>query len=557
MWFLGAGASASAGIPTAWDLVWEFKRKIYCSEQRVAPARVSDLTNRAVQSCIQVYLDEKGCYPPLGDPIEYAEFFEAAYHSASDRATFLNQFLTGKNPSYGHHVLAQLMKADKTRIIWTTNFDKLIEDAAAKGFENVSRLLVADLGEPTKAESALSAEQWPLVVKLHGDFHSEKLKNISAELKSQDSKMRDALDVACRRYGLAVSGYSGRDSSIIDVLEGAIKSGEGFPAGLFWFKREGSLAFHRVVDLIANACANGIEADFIEVQTFDELFADIARYLTGIDHASLSKIAPHASRLIPTPLPSVSNAAPFIRTNAIPVNSIPTTCRLIECDIGGFEEVQQAVSSANVAQKVLACRSKKGVLAFGRDSDLKLAFSPHNIRNFDFYSISPNRLTQPTIELALLYDALATALLKRPGLAAIKKGRQWLLIPDSNRADTLFSDLEAVNGVVPGTSVAWSEAASIRLDHHSGRTWVLLKPTVYLASNGDEDEKTSDCARGFIRERLAVRRNKEYNSLLDSGIELIFGNDANLTLYTFGISDGSDAVFELSKTTGFSGRTMS
>jgi len=33
MWFLGAGASAGAGIPTAWDMIWEFKRLIYCTEQ--------------------------------------------------------------------------------------------------------------------------------------------------------------------------------------------------------------------------------------------------------------------------------------------------------------------------------------------------------------------------------------------------------------------------------------------------------------------------------------------------------------------------------------------
>ena len=205
------------------------REKFTALKQRVHPARVSDLTNRAVQSCIQAYLDEKGCYPRAGDPNEYAEFFEAAYHSASDRATFLNQFLIGKNPSYGHHVLAQLMKADKTRVIWTTNFDKLIEDAAASGFlGNISRLVVADLGEPAKAESALSAEQWPLMVKLHGDFHSERLKNTSAELQSQDAKMRDAMCVACRRYGLAVSGYSGRDSSIIEVLEETIKSGKGY-----------------------------------------------------------------------------------------------------------------------------------------------------------------------------------------------------------------------------------------------------------------------------------------------------------------------------------------
>lgn len=27
MWLLGAGASASAGVPTAWDMIWEFKQQ--------------------------------------------------------------------------------------------------------------------------------------------------------------------------------------------------------------------------------------------------------------------------------------------------------------------------------------------------------------------------------------------------------------------------------------------------------------------------------------------------------------------------------------------------
>ena len=36
MWFLGAGASASAGIPTASDLIWELKQKLFVSQQQVS-----------------------------------------------------------------------------------------------------------------------------------------------------------------------------------------------------------------------------------------------------------------------------------------------------------------------------------------------------------------------------------------------------------------------------------------------------------------------------------------------------------------------------------------
>jgi hypothetical protein len=30
-WLLGAGASAAAGIPTAFDMIWDFKRTLFCA----------------------------------------------------------------------------------------------------------------------------------------------------------------------------------------------------------------------------------------------------------------------------------------------------------------------------------------------------------------------------------------------------------------------------------------------------------------------------------------------------------------------------------------------
>jgi hypothetical protein len=36
MWFLGSGASAAAGIPTALHMVWEIKQQLYISQRRVS-----------------------------------------------------------------------------------------------------------------------------------------------------------------------------------------------------------------------------------------------------------------------------------------------------------------------------------------------------------------------------------------------------------------------------------------------------------------------------------------------------------------------------------------
>ena len=57
MWFLGAGASASAGIKTAWHMIWEFKRTLYCIERNIRINQVDDLSDERVLRAIQDGLD--------------------------------------------------------------------------------------------------------------------------------------------------------------------------------------------------------------------------------------------------------------------------------------------------------------------------------------------------------------------------------------------------------------------------------------------------------------------------------------------------------------------
>jgi hypothetical protein len=134
MWFVGAGASASAGIPTALDMVWEFKQLLFVSQRRVAPQTVADLSNPAIRAQVQAHIDAAGTLPAAGSPEEYAGLFEAVYPAESDRRAFLDAKLTGAKPSYGHLALAALMRAQLTRLVWTTNFDPLVADSCAKIF---------------------------------------------------------------------------------------------------------------------------------------------------------------------------------------------------------------------------------------------------------------------------------------------------------------------------------------------------------------------------------------------------------------------------------------
>ena len=209
MWLLGAGASASAGVPTAADMIWDFKQQLFVSQRRVPRHEVSDLSNPMVRNRLQSHVDSLGLLPSPGDPDEYAALFEAVYPAEADRRAYLDGKLTGAKPSYGHIALATLMKGDQTRIVWTTNFDALVADASATVFGSTGNLTTADLDSSGRALEAIHEERWPVEVKLHGDFRSRRLKNTPGELRNQDSVMRQAMVDSCRQNGLVVVGYSG------------------------------------------------------------------------------------------------------------------------------------------------------------------------------------------------------------------------------------------------------------------------------------------------------------------------------------------------------------
>jgi hypothetical protein len=74
------------------------------------------------------------------------------------------------------------------------------------------RRRVGRRGHPNRRRRDLGAH------KLHGDFRSRRLKNTGDELRHQDSRLRQILLGACRRFGLVVVGYSGRDDSVMETL---------------------------------------------------------------------------------------------------------------------------------------------------------------------------------------------------------------------------------------------------------------------------------------------------------------------------------------------------
>ena len=56
---LGAGASVNSGISSGGDLVWFFKRLIYCDDNNISPEKYKDLYLSSTREMLQNYFDKK------------------------------------------------------------------------------------------------------------------------------------------------------------------------------------------------------------------------------------------------------------------------------------------------------------------------------------------------------------------------------------------------------------------------------------------------------------------------------------------------------------------
>lgn len=547
MWLLGAGVSAAAGIQTAWDMIWRFKRELYVTQRKASRQSVEDLSSPAVCALLDAFVAESDTLPKPGAPEEYSALFEATYPQEQDRRTYIDHMIRGMKPTQGHLALAALLRAAHTNIVWTTNFDHLLADACARTFETTGALNSASLDGSVLAGEFISEQQWPIEIKLHGDFRSRRLKNTSEELRHQDAQFRRQLVDACRRFGLIVAGYSGRDESVMDALEEALGQPGGFPNGLFWLHRGDGPPLDRVIRLLERAQAGGVEAGIVPIENFDEAMLDLLRLLPDIDTTQLRAEGQERRRFSNAPAPLGKKSWPVLRMNAISVTR-PVNCRKVVCEIGGGKDVREAVEAAG-GQLVVA-RTRAGVLGFGRDDEFRRVFGPFGITEFGIATFEDHRLRYDSQERGLLRRALVTAVARNLAMDVRSRGTSDILAPQAP-GDGAWQDLrDLLDGQISGTlpknrDIAWREGVGLRLDWASDQLWLLLEPRIVFDGASEETKAiTSD----FARERT-VRR---YNPVLDKLIQYWSTRIAGEDLRTFAIGDGLDAVFDIDRKSAFS-----
>jgi len=557
-WFLGAGASVSSGMPSADDMIWDFKRAIYCSAQRVSLRSCEDLGDPVLRQRLQSYFDSQAGRPEADGSEEYSSYFEAAYPNEADRRRYIEVPVRAARPSIGFAALAALMNLEKAPIVFSTNFDRLLEDAATAELGSSARLTVATLDSTAIAVDALNESRWPLYVKLHGDFGSRRLKNTSAELQQQDAQLRNALVSSAQRFGIVVAGYSGRDESIMTALEAALDGDTPFPNGLFWLVQPGGIILPRVAALLRKAALARIEAATIEVSSFDEIVVDVLNQLPNVPASFSSHIGTKASRISEAPLPAAGEkGGATLRLNALPIIAFPSSFRLISCDIGGSGDVRAAVEQSGLP--IFAARKRIGVIAIGSDADLKCAFESYGIKEFLLQPVDRRRLRDDSTETGLLLATLAHGLAGQELATHRRRSRTTLhVVPEQARSDR-FKDLLAATGqlfgVVRQTTISWSEACVIRLGTTGDTLWLYVRPMIYLEIPKDPPESDVTKAKDFVRERQATRYNTKQNALLVAWVTALLWGTENGVVQPLKAVTAIDTRFQIGRITAFSRRS--
>lgn len=564
-WFLGAGASRSAGLPTATDLLWDMKRRFYCREENQEISQ-QDIQLEPIQDKIQSFLEAKG-FPALWDDNEYSVCFEKIFGEDRERQRkYMKAKLSEDNVSLsvGHRVLGAMLSSGLMRAVFTTNFDSVIEKAVAEvGSKSLSAY---HLEGAHSSVAALDNEEYPIYCKLHGDFRYDSLKNLADDLVSQNEELSRCLVNASSRFGFVVTGYSGRDDSIMALFRSALAGTNPFPHGLFWTGMKGSAPLPAVQELLDQATDNGVAAHYVPVETFDSLLSRIWRNIEGKPDDLNSKVRKSYASTVSIPVPLAGSSMPLVRFNALPISALPEKC--LSLDFKAQMDWSDLRKAQHETEGRLIFTKADKVWCWGQRAIAKEHFG-ENLLSIAEVNL-PNDLTAPDslYTKGFIEAALCKALAKdKPLISRSTRYASWLIADphgeDLDELDPLQSVVGSYSNKIAGLftevtdehpqqeQVRWAEAARISLEIKNGHAWLQIDPDIWVWPPRARRDATPT-----LDKRRSNRYNSTFDALLDAWVRVALGTkerDVNVQVSSF--SEGGPAenpVFSVGSRTAYS-----
>lgn len=569
-WFLGAGASHNANLPTAEDIITDLKRRFYCSEEN-QNFSTKDLQNEAVRAQIEAYMQSRG-FPERWSAEEYTTYFETIFGEDRERQRgYISGILAEDRVrlAVGNRVLGALIAGGLCRIAFTTNFDPVVEKAVAE--VSGKPLSAYHLEGAHNAVSALNNEQFPIYCKLHGDFQYDSIKNLSSDLATQNGDLSKCMTMAGARFGFVVAGYSGRDESIMALFRAILSEPNPFPHGLYWMKMRGSTPIEGVTSLMEEAKAAGVRAEFVDIETYDTVMLRLWRNLPNQPEGLDAKVRKGRAGTVEISMPEPQGNRPVLRFNGLPMTRVPTTCARVELKTASSWDAIADLKRKPETSAVLTFDGS--VLAWGGPEDIESSFGADFLEKSEM-TFDPDWRTGSRLHIKnFLEEGLARALCRERPLLQRRQRTGVSLIVDHKAQDVgiledLHREVGKVTGQVPGLAlqatderdavhqVHYAEAVHISLSYADDRLWLLLKPDVWIWPAFARRHATQ-----FLDRRKADRRNDKYDRLLSAWIDILSdraGRNVEVTVSPFDDGGLNNPVFGFSTQTGFAmkrGRT--
>lgn len=525
---LGAGASISSGIQSAYDCIWEWKKDIYLSKNINAPEYYKNYKVEAVRKSIQKWLDNEGIYPLLDSIEEYSFYAENAYPIDDDRRKYFSSLIDKKEPYIGYRVLCLLAEHNIIKAVWTTNFDGLTVRSAHQNGLNPIEVTLDNVDRIYRNQSS----QELLTIALHGDYKFSTLKNTEKELDSQNEVFKQHLSTYHLDKNLIILGFSGRDKSLMDALREAFtKKGSG---RLYWCGY-GDTITPEIHSLLTEVRDSGREAYYISTDGFDKTLIHLAKSAFE-DNLVISKELDDALKVSNDKeynktefTVNFNKTDKYVKSNLHPV-VFPKEVFQFEIDYGD-ERPWSFLRSLTKDFNICAIPFKRKVFALGTLSDINKVF-----KNYLKGDIKREPISKFDIENVSSFKSLM--------LQAILKYFTTNSNVESDNRDKLW--LKSADKISGNISIHKAIFLSLYFDKNNNFAYLSFSPTIHLLSVNEISKAQKQAISKNVLEKL---RNSEYNTFLEEWNKILF-NGKQLK-FEYPMSSGTGFEFQISQNSAY------
>ena len=533
--FLGAGASISSGIPSAQACIWEWKRNIFLTNNPGLEEQFAELSLPSIQRRIQDWLDKQGRFLEKGSPDEYGFYIEYCFPIPDDRGAYFYEKVRSAKPHIGYRLVCHLAEPGLLSSVWSTNFDGLTARAVAN-----SKLTPIEIG--IDSQSRIHSPEVPgglRCISLHGDYRYDSLKNTPQELQEQEDALRRALVDELRHTSLVVSGYSGRDQSIMEAFRSAYEQqGSGV---LYWCGfSDGDVPEH-IAELIQHARSHGRQAYYVPSLGFDDVCVRLALHCLEGDsrEAAKTEIAELASShaLARTAF----QVATFEQNGLVKSNAFEVECpsEVFVFDLQEWpqEKVWTSLRETVAGKRIVVAPFKGKVLALGTTDDIKEAFGENIKGPIERTSVGPNELRyEDGVMVSLMREALVRIFAETDTVNSDQRRELWL----SKAVKTIRED---------DTNYSAYESVQVFLRQIGSKHYLVLKPSIKVLDNSS-NKAPREIANPIKLGILGRQHNKPFNQAMKKWRTMLLGGEKT-TSFEFPQNCGSSFTFTIRRAPAF------